>query len=319
MLRRRTVGIGMIVVVLLVFGFSQLQAQSELTLEGLSGRITALSRRVSSLAYSKANRGELAALDNRVATLEANLGDQTPSSTATRRRPTLTPTPRPPTSTPTRPRPTATSTPEAPYITTTRPMNIRRGPSTNYDVVGYATEGEELTVTGRNADGTWWRIEFEGKSAWIYALYVTATNTDGIRAVATPAPPAPTRAPTPTPQAQFELYELAYFVVTLDQKSIGRGVSWENTSTAEQAEVVGAMGTLLLIASAYCDLSAYEMTEVIYKYGAIVDDSGYSRRNEYAPRTNLLYELTQYAEDNPRRNSCDQLMEWRVNLLLAEE
>ena len=59
------------------------------------------------------------------------------------------------------------------------------------------------------------------------------------------------------------------------------------------------------------------MTELIDKYGVIVEQAGYSRRNEYAPRTNLLYELIQYAEDNPRRNSCDQLMEWRVILLLG--
>ena len=125
--------------------------------------------------------------------------------------------------------------------------------------------------------------------------------------------------PTSTPKTQFELYELAYFVITLDQRSIGREESWENTSTAEQAEVVDVMGKFLLATSDYCNLTVYEMTELIYKYGVIVDDSGYSLRKKYAPRTNLLYELIQYAEDNPRRDSCDQLMEWRVILLLAEE
>ena len=135
----------------------------------------------------------------------------------------------------------------------------------------------------------------------------------------TPVPPTPTAVPTSTSQVQSELYELAYFVVSLDQRSIGRLESWENTSTAEQAEVVDVMGTFLLVTADYCDLSVDEMTELIYKYGAIVDESGYSIRNEYAPRTNLLYELIQYSEDNPRRNSCDQLMEWRVILLLAEE
>lgn len=135
----------------------------------------------------------------------------------------------------------------------------------------------------------------------------------------TPVPPTPTAVPTSTSQVQSELYELAYFVVSLDQRSIGRLESWENTSTAEQAEVVDVMGTFLLVTANYCDLSVDEMTELIYKYGAIVDESGYSIRNEYAPRTNLLYELIQYSEDNPRRNSCDQLMEWRVILLLAEE
>lgn len=198
-------------------------------------------------------------------------------------------------------------------------MNIRSGSGTNYDVVGYATEGEELAGTGRNTDGTWWRIEYEGINAWICAFYVNATNTDGIRAVPTPAPPAPTRAPTPTPQAQFELYDLAYFVVTMDQRSIGRGRAWENTDSAEQAKVVEVLGKFLIVTADYCDLTVDEMTELIDKYGVIVDQSGYCLRNEYAPRTNLLYELIQNAEDNSRRDSCDQLMEWRVILLIAEE
>ena len=320
MLRRKTVGIGMIVVVLFVFGFSQLQAQSSLTLEGLSGRITTLTRRVSSLSSNKADRSEVKALKTRVSALEVRLGDAIPTSTATRR-PTLTPIPHLPTSTPTRPRPTATPTPATPYITTTRAMNIRGGPGTNYDVVGYATAGEELIVTGKNADGTWWRIEFEGQDVWIYAFYVTATNTDGVQPVPTPVPPEPTPipSPTPAPQAQNSIYDLAYFVVTMDQEAIGRGKSWQNTSQAEQAKVVEVLGKFLIVTSDYCDLSIDEMTELIDKYGVIVEQAGYSRRNEYAPRTNLLYELIQYAEDNPRRNSCDQLMEWRVILLLAEE
>ena len=90
MRRRKIVGIGTVVVVLFVFGFSQLQAQSSLTLEGLSGRITTLTRRVSSLSSNKADRSEVRALETRVSALEIRLGDATPVSTATRR-PTLTP------------------------------------------------------------------------------------------------------------------------------------------------------------------------------------------------------------------------------------
>ena len=309
--RHKIIGIGTVVVVLFVFGVSHLQAQSSLTLESLSGRITTLARRVSALTNDKSDRSEVTALEYRVATLEARL--ETPRS-----RPTSTPTRRRPTSTPTRIRPTATPTPATPYITTTRAMNIRSGPGTNYDVVGYATAGEELIVTGKNADGTWWRIEFEGQDVWIYAFYVTVTNTDGVQPVPTPVPPEPTPipSPTPAPQAQYSIYDLAYFVVTMDQEAIGRGKSWQNTSQAEQAKVVEVLGKFLIVTSDYCDLSIDEMTELIDKYGVIVEQAGYSRRNESAPRTNLLYELIQYAEDNPRRNSCDQLLEWRVILLL---
>ena len=230
--RHKVIGIGTVVVVLFVFGVSQLQAQSSLTLESLSGRITTLTRMVSTLTRNKADRSEVGALETRVSALEATIEDTRPDPTATRRRSTSTPTPRPPTATPTRIRPTATPTPATPYITTTRAMNIRGGLGTNYDVVGYATAGEELIVTGKNADGTWWRIEFEGQDVWIYAFYVTATNTDGVQPVPTPVPPEPTPSPSPTPapQAQNSIHDLAYFVVTMDQEAIGRGKSWQNTS-----------------------------------------------------------------------------------------
>lgn len=319
--KNKIVGGGAVAVLLLVFGVSQLQAQSPITLESLSNRIGLLAGRVAALERNSADENELNTLKDRVATLEARLEDTRPSPTATRRRPTSTPTPPPPTATPTSLPPTATPTPATPYITTTRAMNIRGGPGTNYDVVGYATAGEELIVTGKNADETWWRIELEGQEVWIYAFYVTATNTDGVQPVPTPVPPerTPSPSPTPAPQAQNSIYDLAYFVVTMDQEAIGRGKSWKNTSQAEQAKVVEVLGKFLIVTSDYCDLSIDEMTKLIDKYGVVVEQAGYSRRNEYAPRTNLLYELIQYAEDNPRRNSCDQLMEWRVILLLAEE
>lgn len=85
----------------------------------------------------------------------------------------------------------------------------------------------------------------------------------------------------------------------MDQEAIGRGVSWRNTSSAEQAEVVEVLAKFLIVTADYCDSSIDEMTELIDKYGVMVEQSGYSSRNEYAPRTNLLYELIQYAEDNP--------------------
>ena len=310
--RHKFVVAGSVFVLLFVLGVPQLWAQSSITLESLSRRIDAISSRLNALNRNSAQKSEVAALQRRVATLEAQIEDATPVATATRRRPTATPTRRPPT--PTRVRPTATPTPAQAYIRITRNMNVRRGPDTTYAVVGYATVGQEYDITGRNTDGSWWRIEFEGENAWIYAPFVTAVNARGIRVAPTPVPP-----PTPTPQTQFDLYELAYFVLTLDQESIGRGDSWKNTSTAKQAEVVEVMSKFLLATSDYCDLSVYEMTELIYKYGAVVDESGFSLRNGYAPRTNLLYELIQHAEEHPRHDSCDQLMEWRVILLLAEE
>ena len=193
--QRRIVGIGLIVVVLFVFGVSQSQAQSSLTLEGLSDRIMTLARRISSLSNTKANKYDLAALENRVATLEAKSGDVISVSTATRRRPTSTPIPNVVISTPTRGRPTSTPTPAREVVTVISQLAIRSGPSNRFEVVGVASKDDELTITGKNASGTWWRVDYKGANAWVYGPSYT---NDNISIVSTPVWPTNTPRPTNT-------------------------------------------------------------------------------------------------------------------------
>ena len=201
--RRKFFVLAAVVVTLLALGVSQLQAQSPLTLEGLSERISALAGTVSTLRRNSATKSEVRALRGRVATLEARL-DETP--TATPQPPTATPTPEPATATATatvtatatasasQVLPTATPTPATPYLTTRGRMNVRGGPGTNYAIVGAAAAGARLEITGKNAGGDWWRIDYQGQHGWIYAPFVTATNADGVEVAPTPVPP-----PTPVP------------------------------------------------------------------------------------------------------------------------
>ena len=62
-------------VLLLALGVSQLQAQSPLTLEGLSERISWLERAISTLRSASAARREVRALVNRIVTVEARLAE----------------------------------------------------------------------------------------------------------------------------------------------------------------------------------------------------------------------------------------------------
>lgn len=62
-------------------------------------------------------------------------------------------------------------------------MNIRSGPSTDYEVVGDAVAGEEFAITGKNEDGNWWQIDFRGESGWIYAPFVVAAEAEGVPVV----------------------------------------------------------------------------------------------------------------------------------------
>jgi len=119
------------------------------------------------------------------------------------------------------PTPTPTSTPEATPVpaatqavapTVTVDANLRSGPGTTFDVIGGTITGQTINIVGRNADGTWFRLDNGG---WVLSTLVAnspalesvpVVNDDGTPAATQPA--APTAAtglggllPTPTPQA----------------------------------------------------------------------------------------------------------------------
>ena len=99
----------------------------------------------------------------------------TPTNTPT---PTLTPSPAP-TSTP-EPTPTFTPTPSptplpvarVTPLTGTSAVNIRFGPGLGYVVVGVLKQGEFITVTGAVENRGWWRVDLNGKPAWVSARVV---------------------------------------------------------------------------------------------------------------------------------------------------
>lgn len=85
----------------------------------------------------------------------------------------------------------------------------------------------EFRITGKNLAGDWWQIDYDGKPAWIYAPYVTASRAGDVQNVATPTPiptatPMPTDTPAPTAtasaqeQAQQETKRLARLLALND-------------------------------------------------------------------------------------------------------
>lgn len=104
--------------------------------------------------------------------------------------PPVTATANPPAS----PTPTVLAQPEVVVI---NGVNIRRGPSTDYDIIGEAGKGERFRVIGKNAANNWWQIDFRGQPAWLFGELVTAQNTAAVP-VAQNIPPAPTATFTPT-------------------------------------------------------------------------------------------------------------------------
>ncbi len=105
--------------------------------------------------------------------------------------------------------PTAAPTAAAAELVTNDIVNIRRGPGTNYDLVGSAQAGTKFKITGKNQDGDWWQVDYNGEPGWIFGQLVNATGAQAVAmaqnipAAPTPAPVPPTNTPAPaqpTPQ-----------------------------------------------------------------------------------------------------------------------
>jgi len=88
-----------------------------------------------------------------------------------------------------RPQSMVVPTSQVPIVTIKTHINVRQGPSTNYPVIDTAAPGEQYVITGKNPGlGDWWQIDYKGRTAWVYAPLVTATDAENVQVVATPDP-----------------------------------------------------------------------------------------------------------------------------------
>jgi hypothetical protein len=94
--------------------------------------------------------------------------------------------------------PPPTEAPQAAMVTANVDANVRNGPGTNYTVVGLLSTGTSAPVTGRNADSSWWQINYQGSSVWIADSVATA-NQPAYDAPVVSAPPPPPATSTPIP------------------------------------------------------------------------------------------------------------------------
>ena len=95
----------------------------------------------------------------------------------------------------------ATPTPPLTVIVTAD-SNVRQGPGTDHTAHFWLPAGTEITVRGRNLDGTWLSIEQAGREGWIFASLTNlgASAIPGLPEAALPTPaPAVVLVPTATP------------------------------------------------------------------------------------------------------------------------
>ena len=81
-------------------------------------------------------------------------------------------TPVPPPAEPPMAEPAPEPTPENQPAIVNRNANVRTGPSTDHAVAYWLTAGAEVTVVGRNADGTWLQIKHQDRPGWIFTALI---------------------------------------------------------------------------------------------------------------------------------------------------
>ena len=83
-------------------------------------------------------------------------------------------------------------------------LKVRRGPARIFAVMGELETGQQQPVTGRNFDGSWWQIEYEGQSGWVFGEDLAITDVENVPVAAG----VPTPTPTPTATLAPELAKL---------------------------------------------------------------------------------------------------------------
>lgn len=126
---------------------------------------------------------------------------------------TLTPTPQPASPSPT-PEPTAIppSPTPTPYIVAGADgVNVRTGPDTSYEQIGYIDPDGQAEYVG--TEGDWVQIRYEGEIAWVYGPLVTIVATPEAEA----EPTTPAEAETPSAETPATTGEIVAWSEELTQ------------------------------------------------------------------------------------------------------
>jgi hypothetical protein len=109
---------------------------------------------------------------------------------------------------------TPAGTPNGPRIIVPEQVNVRLGPSLDYEKIGVLISGQEAPALGRSPGGEWIQIFYagvQGNVAWVYAPNVILEAGQRLLPIVEP-PPTPTPRVTatidPTFAAQFNIGEL---------------------------------------------------------------------------------------------------------------
>lgn len=127
--------------------------------------------------------------------------------------------------------PTAESCGSQPTIQVQNPTNVRKGPGTNYPIVGQLVYLEVRFILGRAADAAWWLILLDdGATGWVADEVVTVQGYIGI----IPIVPAPEiNGQTPTPGTSWNPTPLPFCTVTPTATAVPSNTPGPTTAVSE--------------------------------------------------------------------------------------
>jgi hypothetical protein len=107
--------------------------------------------------------------------------------------------------------------PGTPAVTAGSTINVRAGPGVGYPVVGQMQAGQQVTITAKNSDATWWQVNLGTLAGWVAASVVSTSGpVDQVPLASnlpTPPPAAPTLPPAPSPAPLSKVRPTQEFMV----------------------------------------------------------------------------------------------------------
>ena len=95
--------------------------------------------------------------------------------------------------------------PGTPAATASSTINVRAGPGVDFPVVGQVQAGQQVTITAKNGDATWWQVNLGTQAGWVAASVVSTSGpVDQVPLasnIPTPPPAPPTQLPAPAAPA----------------------------------------------------------------------------------------------------------------------
>ena len=206
-----------------------------------------------------------------------------------------------------------------------RGLNIRKGPGTEFDIVGHLGTNDEVTVVGESKTTPWKEIKFNNETAFVHGGYIAdakveiapppvqAQTQDGGAAQASQAP-AP-QAPAPQPKAAAGVLFIGDSRTCQMRDAVGgAGCGWicEYSTTYKwfaetavpQADAIVGKGTKVVICMGVNDPGGY------YAYAALANQ----KAADWNARGARVYFVSVNPVCNPYDDKTPKIDEFNANM-----